>query len=46
MIKTKFLLIGLLGAGAAWAQEKILTNYFYLWPPWVWMAGGDIFDAR
>jgi multiple sugar transport system substrate-binding protein len=21
------------------------SNYFYLWQPWVWMAGGDIFDA-
>jgi multiple sugar transport system permease protein len=24
----------------------VFTNYFYLWQPWVWMAGGDIFDAN
>lgn len=23
----------------------VFSNYFYLWQPWVWMAGGDIFDA-
>lgn len=24
----------------------VFTNYFYLWQPWVWMAGGDIFDGN
>jgi len=24
----------------------VFSNYFYLWQPWVWMAGGDIFDAN
>ena len=22
----------------------VFSNYFYLWQPWVWMNGGDIFD--
>jgi multiple sugar transport system permease protein len=22
------------------------SNYLYLWQPWVWMAGGDIFDPN
>ncbi|MGH7599941.1 MAG: extracellular solute-binding protein [bacterium] len=22
------------------------SNYFYLWQPWVWMAGGDVFDPN
>ena len=24
----------------------VFSNYFYLWQPWVWMAGGDIFDVN
>jgi ABC-type glycerol-3-phosphate transport system substrate-binding protein len=32
------------GDGTADQFGTIFSNYFYLWQPWVWMAGGDIFD--